>query len=53
MSTILYYMPNACSMRQRAFANVGIVTVCKCPLLTRVRRGLLAVKVGETCNSYL
>ena len=40
-------------MRQRAFANVGMVTVCKCPLLARVRRGWLADKVGETCNSCL
>ena len=40
-------------MRQRAFANMGMVTVYKCPLLALVRRGWLAVKVGETCNSYL
>ena len=33
-------------MRQMAFPNVGIVTVCKHLLLARVRRGWLAVKVG-------
>ena len=46
-------MFSVCSMRQRAFANVSMVTVRKHPLFTRVRRGWLAVKVGENCNSYL